>query len=393
VKNEGTREPEQYTDGRRTRTESNQPDAGKPASSSGEKVADATPHPEEDRQIIELLRTPGLSIKYLDEPTKERIRSFIRRTHVERGVSLSDVSKLIGNKTSGYTSWLTRQLGLQARPFEEARLRAIKEKRRKYERRPFDGTKEDRAYLLALRHGDISVTKPWTNAAEAIRVSTSTTHPAMAELFSNLFSPYGHVYKHPRYKKDTQSYEWNLHAILDKSFDFLLEEREVSWNWIRESEGTALRYLAGMMDAEGSIIVTGQRDSTMMMVCYYNTNVELLNFVLRLFRTLGYTPFGPYLDKHKGSRTSKYGIPHNKDYWHIAISRFAECQDLLRRMPLKHSEKIQKAQLAISLPDNGSWSEVRKRVEIIRGAILAARNQFVQEAETVYKSTHPQTAD
>src|SRR5208283_2452106 len=146
----------------------------------------------------------------LDEPTKDRIRRFIQRTHIEKGVSLVDVAKMIGNKTGGYTSWLTRQLGMQARPFEEARLKAIKEKRRKYERRPFDGTKEDRAYLLGLRHGDISVTKPCPNPSEAIRVSTSTTHPAMAELFTNLFSPYGHISKHPRYKKDTQSYEWNL---------------------------------------------------------------------------------------------------------------------------------------------------------------------------------------
>jgi hypothetical protein len=104
---------------------------------------------EEDRRVIELLRTPGLSIKYLDDETKERIRGFIRRTHVEKGVSLGDVAKLIGNKTSGYTSWLTRQLGIQARPFEESRLKAIREKCRKYERKPFDGTEGDKGTFWA----------------------------------------------------------------------------------------------------------------------------------------------------------------------------------------------------------------------------------------------------
>jgi hypothetical protein len=202
-------------------------DASAPANPTGEQAAPTMiSRQEEDGQVVELLRTPGLSIKYMDEPTKERIRLFIQRTHIEKGISMMDIAKMIGNKTSGYTSWLARQLGMQSRPFEEARLKAIREKLRKYERRPFDGTKRDMAYLLGLRHSDISITRPWTNAAEAIRVSTSTTHPAMAELFTSLFSPYGHVYMHPRYKKDTQSYEWNLNAILDGSFIFLQEERE-----------------------------------------------------------------------------------------------------------------------------------------------------------------------
>ena len=196
--------------------EPDRPDASKPAELPAGLTADAIiPDQEDDRRIIQLLRTPGLNIKYMDESSKDMIRRFIQRTHLENGVSLVDVAKMIGNKTSGYTSWLTRQLEIQPRPFQEARLKAIKEKRGKYERRPFDGTKEDRAYMLAMRHGDISVTRPWPNAAEAIRVSTSTTHPAMAELFANLFSPYGHVYKHPRYKKDTQSYEWNFNAVLE----------------------------------------------------------------------------------------------------------------------------------------------------------------------------------
>jgi hypothetical protein len=249
--------------------ESDQLDASKPANLSGGQDTDATKsEKEEDQQIIELLRMPGLSIKYLDAPTKERIRRFIQRTHLEKGVSLVDVAKMIGNKTSGYSSWSTRQLGIQSRPFEEARLKAIKETRRKYERRPFDGTREDRSYLLGLRYGDIPVTKPWMNAAEAIGVS-STTHPEMAELFMSLFRAYGHVYKHPRYKKDTRSYEWNLNAVLDGSFIFLQEEREDAWKWIAEDERTALSYLAGVLDAEGSILLRQDKERTTLSASFF----------------------------------------------------------------------------------------------------------------------------
>lgn len=144
----------------------------------------------EQEELLSLLRAGNLSIKNLDEGTREELRLFLDQLHNSMGLSLNDIARLVGNKTSGYTSWVCRQLGVPARPFEEARLKAIREKRRKYDRRPFDGTDEEGAYLLGLRHGDLSVSRPWNGV---VRVSTSTTHPAMAELFRSLFEPYGHV--------------------------------------------------------------------------------------------------------------------------------------------------------------------------------------------------------
>src|SRR5438309_479957 len=175
--------------------ETRQNDVNNPAASQGGQTVD-----------IELLRTHKLSIKHLDEERRQMVRQFIEHLHHEKGISLTDMAKLVGNKTSGYMSWLARQLGIQPRDFEEARLVGIHKKVRKYERKPFDGTDEDKAYLLGLRRGDLSVSRPF---GDAIRVSTNSTHPAMAELFTKLFSPYGHVYQHPRYKKDTKTYEWN----------------------------------------------------------------------------------------------------------------------------------------------------------------------------------------
>jgi len=142
-------------------------------------------------EVLALLRTRGFSIKYLDDRKRAELREFMDYLHNTKGLSLNDIAKLVGNKTSGYTSWLCRQLGVPRRPFEVARLKGIREKRRKYERKPFDGTEEDKAYLLGLRHGDLSVSRPWRGV---VRVSTSTTHPAMAELFRSLFEPFGHVY-------------------------------------------------------------------------------------------------------------------------------------------------------------------------------------------------------
>ncbi len=236
-----------------------------------------------DQALLDLIRTKSLSIKKLDEPTKQKLRSFMLRLHHERGVSLSDIAKLIGNKTSGYTSWLCKQLGVEARPFEESRLKAIREKRRKYERLPFDGTDEDRAYLLGLRHGDLSVSKPWRGA---VRVSTSTTHPAMAKLFHSLFDAYGHVYQYPRYKKDTGTNEWNLQVILDQSFGFLLMKFRACWKWVLEKRSRTLTYLAGLVDSEGSIGIYRAKRDTALTLTIYNTNLKLMRFVYEAEKAL-----------------------------------------------------------------------------------------------------------
>jgi hypothetical protein len=331
-------------------------------------------------ELLPLLRTKGLSIKNLDEETCTRLRAYLNELHVDRGLSLTDIAKMIGNKTSGYTSWLCGQLGVSVRPFEEARLKGIREKRRKYERRPFDGTDEGKAYLLGLRHGDLSVSRPFDGA---VRVSTSTTHPAMMELFRSLFEPYGHVYQHPRYKKDTKTYEWNLSTVLDNSFDFLLVSFRAQSEWILSKHSITCAYLAGLLDAEGSIGIYPAKLLTSLNVIYYNTNLDLMRFVHEAIKGLGFRPLKPYLDKKKGFRSPGFHIEMKKDYWRVMIARFKECQVFLASLPLRHAEKVDKKALAIRLTLGQPWKESGPKVAAIRQCIKSARDDFVAEAERV----------
>jgi hypothetical protein len=62
-------------------------------------------------------------------------------------------------------------------------------------------------------------------------------------------------------------------------------------------------------------------------------------------------------------------------------------------MPLKHREKSQKAELAISLSYRQLWSEVQKKFESIREFIHVERDLFVAKAERVFKANHQQTGD
>lgn len=338
---------------------------------------------EAQEQLLALLRTSGLSIKYLDERKKDELRGFLDYLHNTKGLSLNDVANLLGNKTSGYTSWLCRQLGVRRRPFEEARLKGIREKRRKYERNPFDGTDEDKAYLLGLRHGDLSVSKPWKGV---VRVSTSTTHPAMAELFHSLFEPYGHVYQNPRYKKDTKSYEWNIYTIVDDSFEFLFSSFSELADWILSKPSITLAHLAGLFDAEGSVGIYAAKLFTSVSVVYYNTNLALMKFVFNAISSIGYRPVAPYLDKKKGFRSPGYHIEMKKDYWRVVLGKFEECQTFLRKLPIKHPEKIQKRALACILTPRHPWKDAGPKVQEIRSSIKSARDSFVAEAEKSYLS-------
>jgi intein/homing endonuclease len=331
--------------------------------------------------LLALMRTKGFSIKYLDEAKKEDLRLFLVFLHEEKGMSLNDVANLVGNKTSGYTSWLYRQLGVKCRPFEEARLKGIREKRRKYERKPFDGTDEDKAYLLGLRHGDLSVSEPWKGV---VRVSTSTTHPAMVELFRSLFEPYGHVYQSPRYKKDTKSYEWNLSTILDDSFSFLLALPSEVGDWITSKPSLVRAYLAGLFDAEGSVSIHASKAYTVLNATYYNTDLELMRFVFQAICSLSFHPQRPYLDKKKGFRSPGYHIEMKKDYWRVVLGIFGECQTFLRILPIRHQEKTEKKSLALELRIGMLWIDVGPKVERIRTSIRNARDRFVSEAEREY---------
>ena len=337
------------------------------------------------QSLLALMRTKGFSVRYMDEAKKEELRRFLLFLHVEKGMSLNDVATLVGNKTSGYTSWLYRQLGIKSRPFEEARLKGIREKRRKYERKPFDGMDEDKAYLMGLRHGDLSVSKPWRGV---VRVSTSTTHPAMANLFRSLFEPYGHVYQHPRYKKDMMTYEWNLSTILDETFDFLLPKWNEIKKWVLSDSRLVVAYLSGFLDAEGSITIARSVDGHVQLMTYYNnSDLALLKWVQSMIESLGFKTC-LCLNKKKGTRTKKYGIVMRRDYWQLSINGRVNVQTFLRVLHVRHREKEQRISIALSVVKGEPYAAVSDAFRNLVQRIKAEVKEFIVRAESEYLSSH-----
>jgi LAGLIDADG DNA endonuclease family protein len=327
-----------------------------------------------------------LSIRHLDPETKGRVKAAMGGLHWTRELSLNDIADLVGNKTSGYSSYLFKKLGIKPRPFKEARLKAIHEKVRKYERKPFDGTDEDKAYMLGLKHGDLYAYNPF---GDAVRVSTSTTHPALANLFTDLFGQYGHVSKHPRYKKDTGTYEWNIQAILDKSFEFLLEPRDRCREWVLSKESTRLAYLAGLIDAEGHIRLHANPKTIGIEVSIWNTDTGLLEFAYKCLKQLGYMPLEPYLSQPAGGVSSGFHIARRKAEWRVLLARFEETQSLLRRLPLKHQEKVAKEEVALSIAKGDLYEKIAERLSFLKKAFHDETDRYTKQAEAEFLERHP----
>jgi hypothetical protein len=339
---------------------------------------------QDEKNVVEFLRAPKPKWWLQPESEKEKIRNFIRHFHLEKGVSLTDIGKWVG-KNSGYISHMTRVLGIRPRPKEEARQESMI-KLRKYERKPFEGTDEDKAYMLGLKHGDLSAYVPF---GDATRVSTSTTHPALANLFTELFSRYGRVYEHSRYKKEQNKYEWNLEAILDNSFGFLLESREKCREWILSKPSLMLAYLAGLIDAEGHIRIYPNPRTIGIIVSIWNTDTSLIEFSYKCLRQLGYRPMRPYLDKRKGGRSSGFQIERKKDYWRLQLGRVEEAQSLLRRLPLRHREKVAIKEIALSVTKGDFYENIRAKVESLRKSFKEETAEFTKQAELEFLAGHP----
>ncbi|MEM5855279.1 MAG: sigma-70 region 4 domain-containing protein, partial [Candidatus Aenigmatarchaeota archaeon] len=163
----------------------------------------------------------------------------IYKMYTEEGKSTEKIAKILNVSPSSVRKWLKKA---------NIPIRNRAEACRKYPRSSFSQDKLIKAYLLGFCIGDVYVRRRY----QTIEVWTTTTHPAMIYLFSELFSKYGYVSKYPR--KGTLGYEWGIRCGLDDSFSFLLEKyRRMIPEWIvqDEDENTFYSFLAGYADAEG----------------------------------------------------------------------------------------------------------------------------------------------
>ena len=178
-------------------------------------------------------------------------------------------------------------------------------------------------------------------------------------------------------------------VILDSSFDFILQEFEVAKDWIASSTPILLAYLSGLLDADGSVLVTRDKYGiAYLFVDYSNSDLNMLECIEDSVRSLGYH-CSLRLNKGEGVKTKKYGIIHRKDYWQLSIYGMDKVQEFLGSLKPRHREKSTKRELGLRVVPGELYSKYSGEIVELRSAIKAEVGEFVRRAGLAYLSKHP----
>ncbi len=332
---------------------------------------------EEEKEVLAFLaKTRRVDKRWLSDEQKLRIRNVVDQLHNKKNLSLLRISKEVGRS---YTAiWgLCRALEIHTRSVAEADRNSIAI-RSKHKRTSFDGTEEERAYILGFRHGDLTALQV---SGTAVMVTSTTTHPAFAKLFHELFQRYGHIYQYPMYEEG-KGYKWKVAVRLDNSFQFLLQPRQEALRSYAQDRKLFLAWLAGLVDSDGNIHTTEGEGRGRARVVVYNNDTALLQNIISHTRAVGYHFDGPYLMKPTGSITP-YGIRYTKDLWYISLQRIEEVQRILLELTLKHTEKMERKTLAL-LVGHTEWKEIGPKLLELKNSIKEDVIRFRRDAEENY---------
>ncbi len=287
---------------------------------------------------------------------------------VKRYTAGESLKQVAGSEFSPVTVWNhLKGRGLQLRNKIEAQILAVSI----HDKRPFDGKENDSAYLIGFAAGDLSTTKH----GRAIRVRTSTTHPAMAELFDGLFGRFDPIYTYPK-RAPWTNFEWSFDADLDSSFAFLFGS---ALSYLERLEGNLeqfLSFLSGFFDAEGSIYLHEKANGFAPEIAVTNKNRELLEILAAGMMNCGVVS----KLEHREQDPARLGGSTLGDIWVLRVWRLGDVQRLLHGLRLRHRERVDKARIAlqfespISLPSDrplvNQWFELREQIDVQRVAFI-----------------------
>ncbi len=264
-------------------------------------------------------------------PGPEISKKTLRRLYINTGLSSRKIAKMykcaystIDRKIRGY--------GFPIKTLAAAHITS--------KRRPFDGTLEDKAYLIGFRTGDLRVRKMYKRS-ETLLIDCASTHQAQIDLISSLFKKYGRIWT----SLPTKSGKVQVECGVDLSFSFLLPKLSKFPQWTFRTNPLFLSVLAGFVDAEGCFYVNKNRKIAGFSIGNYNTQI-LKQVELKLTR-FGFHP-RLFMGVKKGY-TGKDGYSHREDYWILSLYRKIDALDFSSKiLPyLKHREKIDDARNVI----------------------------------------------
>ena len=224
-----------------------------------------------------------------------------------------------------------KEYGIAFRTPSQARMR--------YKKIPFNGSLEEKAYLLGFAIGDLHMYLPGKKS-ETLVARCHTTQNSQVKLFQDCFLGYGKV----TVSKRANNRHVHLNAFLDAlSFSFLLDKYLMRIpSWIK---GQAIwSFIAGYNDAEGNLILNQGR--ARLKIDSYDY------FVLKWIKQqLVLRGISCKLRKLAQEGTAPFGLSYNykKDLWRLNVNKGNSLKDLLDRLLpyTKHAKRLSDLRLCL----------------------------------------------
>lgn len=217
--------------------------------------------------------------------------------YVKRRLSTQRVADLLGCSQGTIINRL-REWHVKARSKAQMRIQ--------YKKRPFSGDQREKSYLLGFRLGDLNVYKPKGNSKIFV-VRCHTTIREQARLIKSLFRKYGGVKI-----CDSSASRFTVNCFVDDSFRFLHGKNLPKW--VFRNKKTAISFIAGYTDAEGSFGLNQGRGRFKIDSYDYEILKEINAF---LAQNKVFTKF--YCIARKGM-PSMSNIIWNNDLWRLNIN-------------------------------------------------------------------------
>jgi len=304
--------------------------------------------------------------------------------YINQNLSQTKLGELFNVQSQTVRRWLDR---LKI-PIKE-RTDVVSEALIKYKRTSFSNDLPEKAYLIGLRCGDISVQKHGRH----FRAIVTTSHPAMLQLFNNTFKKYSKINFYSKYHKTRKLYFWCVYVDLDDSFSFLLNKTHIIPTWIMDNTKFFFAFLSGYFDSEGCIVIYFSKKEKYGSIQWIIKSCDklILESVVQKLQSFGFNIKYPKLEKKAETNQNKYnkntGFPYKKDYWAIKICIKSQVFSILNKMDLKHEEKIKKYNLSKELAET-NWKNATKRIVVLRNQIKNDTMGFMEIARIHYNKTH-----
>jgi len=200
-----------------------------------------------------------------------------------------------------------------------------------YPKKDFDGSLEEKAYLIGLRLGDLHVeVGNW-----AVRVRCTSTRQEQIDLVQELFEDYGGIWiSEPKARRGT-----GITAHLNRSFDFLLPNNDEIEEWILNEDDLFSAFWAGYLDAEGSFIISGNR-------AYFKVDSSdkgILHQAWGRLIDMGLEFPAPNLVRPAGTWIRQFQLSSQRDLWRLSTEKKTTLLQLCDMVSpyLRHRRRIQ----------------------------------------------------